>query len=72
MRCMLCGKNASELQLIESVFPYDAVEVSRLLGTPVEGELGGDTLTVCPGACADEVRVNSTTILRDEPFEEGK
>lgn len=75
MRCDLCGKSTNKLQLIESIFPYDAVEVAAFLSRPegsVGGELGTDTLTVCPGNCADEICFHSLTIIRDGPFEEVK
>ena len=70
MKCMYCGVERAGLQLqtIESIFPFDADEVSKLVGKPVEGEHGSDTLTVCVGRCADIIRQNSDVIIRDVPF----
>jgi len=69
MRCMLCGAEVPELRLIESIFTdFDPKEVSELVGKETTAETGADTLSVCPGECADTIRKNSDVIIRDEPF----
>jgi hypothetical protein len=56
VKCMMCGREREELQLIESIFE-------------VEDETSSDTLTVCPEECADTIRANSSTLIRDEPYD---
>jgi len=70
MRCALCGEEVPELQLIESIYEFDPEAVARVLGDDgvLANTLGADTLAVCPDKCADKLRANSITILRDEPF----
>jgi hypothetical protein len=68
---MLCEAEVDELQLIESIFPVDAEELSDFMGERRTETSGADVLTVCVGECATKIRQHSTVIIRDQPFEWG-